>query len=814
MGSVMKRPLLTLILATLSVVGAPLTASAQVERLCDTQFEDCRAPILDLIRNEHAGIDVAFWFMEDARYVTELVKRHQAGVPVRVLVDQRANASKRLNETILHMLRDAGIPMRDKFGQDILHFKMMLFHGQNVVNFSKANFTDPSYVPIQANVNFFDEAVYFTNDNNITNSFRRRFDDLWTDTSYWRNYANINVPLARHYPGTTIHPSMNFPTLEDFSNRSVSRYNLENAGIDAIVYRVTDHRHAEAMVRAVGRGATVRVITEPTEYRNPVRLWHAKHVDKMHVGGVRIRVRQHEGLMHQASVVMHGRGEVIFGSSNWTTASALYQDEHNYFYEPSLNKPWFYQWFADQFERKWNDTVNYVPFQPLPPGVPTYAEPMNAATGQSSSVTLRWDGGNWAHLYDIYFGTSPNPPLIDSNRELGSPLNGQMESYTVSNLLPGTTYYWRIVGKTWANLVAGGPTWSFTTSGTAPAGTTPPPSGSTPYGGTAAAVPGTFQAENFDEGGQNVAYYDTTAGNTSGAYRATDVDLEPTTDAGGGYNLARTKLGEWVQYTVDVGASGSYRLEARVANSGSGARFQVMVDGTDVGSVSVPNTGGWQAWQTVSTAPIALSAGQHQIRIVFSAVSSTGGAGNFNWFRFAAEASTSTLPPPPPPPPPSSPAFGGTPLALPGILQAENFDLGSSGVAYYDVSAGNAGGVYRDTNVDISTTSDPLSAGYFVGWARVGEWLTYTVSAEESRAYDVSVRLANVGSGAAFRIEVDGVDRTGAIAVPNTGGWDTWQTVNVGNIPLTQGAHVIRLVMVNRNVENSSVANFGYLSFQ
>jgi hypothetical protein len=116
--------------------------------------------------------------------------------------------------------------------------------------------------------------------------------------------------------------------------------------------------------------------------------------------------------------------------------------------------------------------------------------------------------------------------------------------------------------------------------------------------------------------------------------------------------------------------------------------------------------------------------------------------------------------------------------------------------------------------VDIATTSDPLSAGYFVGWARVGEWLTYTVSAAESRAYDVSVRLANVGSGAAFRIEVDGVDRTGAIAVPNTGGWDTWQTVTVGNIPMTQGVHVIRLVMVNRNVENSSVANFGYLSFQ
>lgn len=803
------RPLRTFILIALATLCAPLSSSAQ-ERLCDTQSEDCRAPILDLIRNETAGIDVAFWFMEDARYVNELIKRHQAGVPVRVLVDQRANASKRLNETILHMLRDGGIPMRDKFGADVLHWKMMLFHGQDVVHFSKANFTDPSYVPITPNVNYFDEVVYFTGDDNLTNSFRRRFDDLWTDTSLWRNYANINVPLARHYPGTSIHPSMNFPMMEDFSNRSVARYDNERRQIDAIVYRVTDHRHAEAMKRAVARGATVRIITEPTEYRNRARLWHAKHVDRMYMGGVQIKHRRHEGLMHQASVVMHGLGEVIFGSSNWTTASASYQDEHNYFYTPSLGKPEFFQFFADQFEGKWNDTTNYVPFQPLPPDKPVYSAPMNSATGQSSSVTLNWEGGTWAHLYDIYFGTSPTPPLLESNKEIGSPVDGRAESFTVSDLLPGTTYYWRIVGKTWAQLEASGPVWSFTTSGTAPAGT-PPPSGSTPYGGSAAAIPGTFEAENFDDGGQGVAYYDTVSGNSGGSYRSTDVDIQATTDLGGGFNLGWTKAGEWVQYTVNVTAAGSYRLEVRVANSGSGARFRVNVDGSDrTGAVDVPNTGGWQSWQTLSLPAISLSAGLHVVRVIFENVSSTGSVGNYNWFRFASDTSSGavTLPAP------STSAFGGTPLALPGILQAENFDVGAQGVAYYDTSAGNSGGVYRATDVDVATTADPLSGGYLLGWARVGEWLTYTVNATESRSYAMAARLANVGSGATFRVEVDGVDRTGAIAVPNTGGWDTWQTVSLGDISLTEGLHVIRVVMLTRNVENSSVANFGYFSFQ
>src|SRR5207244_4518670 len=174
-------------------------------------------------------------------------------------------------------------------------------------------------------------------------------------------------------------------------------------------------------------------------------------------------------------------------------------------YNPSLGKPWFFQWFVNQFDGKWNDTTNYVPFQPLPPGNPTYSGPADLASGLSAaSVTLTWDGGTWAHLYDIYFGPSPTPPLIASNQELGSPLTGVLETYTVTNLQPGTTYYWRIVSKTWAQMTNSGATWSFTTFGTSP--------GLQPFGGVAAAIPGTLEAENFDLGGPNLAYSDTTPG--------------------------------------------------------------------------------------------------------------------------------------------------------------------------------------------------------------------------------------------------------------------------------------------------------------
>ena len=811
---------LTLLLVTFV---SPAAAQYPAEWLCDTQYQDCREPILNLIRNESVGIDVGFWYMEDDRYVYELIERHRRGVPIRVLVDQRGN-KYRLNETMLNRLRDAGIPMRDKFGGDVLHWKMMLFHGQNRVQFSKANYNAWALAPQVPNVSYDDEAVYFTNDNRITDSFRARFDERWVNTTLFRNYANISTtaPLTPTYSGVSVHSSMNFPPDQDFSVRSVSRYNAETRAIDAIVFRVTDHSQANGMINAVARGVPVRLITEPTEYRNRTRVWDAKHKDRMHMGGVQMKFRRLQsgggGIMHQASVVMHGLGEVIFGSSNWTSASAIYSDEHNFFYNPGLNKPWFFQWFADQFDRKWEDTANYEPFRPLPPDTPLYFSPANAATGQGSSVTLSFDGQEFAHYYDIYFGTTVNPPLVlsqeisDSTEQLGSPLTGQRESFTVTNLLPGTTYYWRVVGKTWANQVASGPTWSFTTSGTAPGGGTPPPTGgSTPYGGSAVGVPGTFEAENFDLGGQNVAYYDTAVGNSGGAYRSEDVDIQSTSDVSGLFNVGWTKAGEWLQYTVNVGASASYRIEARVANSGAGGRFHVNVDGVDrTGAVTVPNTGGWQSWQTISSVAIPLNAGQRVIRVVFDAVSSTGSVANINWFRIVpADGSTPTTPPPTP----TSPAYGGTPTALAGVLQAEHFDVGAQGVAYYDASAGNSGGVFRtDTNVDIG--ADPATGDFFVGWARVGEWLRYTVNVTESRTYRVGARLANLGSGATFRVEVDGVDRTGAITVPNTGGWDAWQNVNLGNIVLTQGSHVIRVVMLTRNVENSSVGNFDYFAFE
>ena len=177
---------------------APGVAQGQMqERLCDTQLEDCRAPLLNLIRNERQGIDVAFWYMTDARYANEIILRWKARVPVRVLVDTRASVKYTQNAQILQQLKDAGIPMRNKASGTNLHWKMMLFNGQNTVEFSKANFGPYALGGERPGD---DEAVYFSTDSALTNSFRTRFDDLWIDTTKFVDYANVTGPPVRRYP--------------------------------------------------------------------------------------------------------------------------------------------------------------------------------------------------------------------------------------------------------------------------------------------------------------------------------------------------------------------------------------------------------------------------------------------------------------------------------------------------------------------------------------------------------------------------------------------------------------------------------------
>jgi len=479
-----------------------VTRADALEQLCDSSFQNCRTQLLSLIQNENVEIDVGLWFMEDARYSSAIISRFQAGVQVRILMDPRVFPQDAQDKTLMDQLQGAGIPMRKRIASGIEHWKAMVFAGQNTVYFGSANFSADAFVPVTPYVNYVDETVYYTDDASVVNSFKTKFDNAWIDTTNYANYANVVGALVRHYPVSSIDPELNFVPDQSYATRSVSAYNAETQKIDVSMFRITDQRHTNAIISAfVNRHVPVRLVVDPGQYRAPTRLWDAWNVDRMWAAGIPVRITTHQGEDHMKLVLLYGQGMTIFGSSNWSSPSGDTQHEHNYFTKKSN----IFTWFVDQFDRKWNNTnpsgaQETGPFTPLPPDKPVYQSPANGAVGvPTTNQKLVWDGGPWAHVYDIYFGTTPTPPLFLANQNLGpdDPTKSpkQFQSVVLPTLQPGVTYYWQIVSKTMANVSKAGSVWSFTTAGTA----APLPSpwsdadiGAVPIAGSATYSNGTF----------------------------------------------------------------------------------------------------------------------------------------------------------------------------------------------------------------------------------------------------------------------------------------------------------------------------------
>lgn len=156
-------------------------------------------------------------------------------------------------------------------------------------------------------------------------------------------------------------------------------------------------------------------------------------------------------------------------------------------------------------------------------------------------------------------------------------------------------------------------------------------------------IPGVIEAEHYDIGGFNngpSAYYDLTSGNAGGINRSVgriplteDVDMESCSE--GGRNIGWIDQGEWLEYTVEVSDEDLYDIDLRVASNTSLGALQLQWDGVNLGgNVTVPYTGGWQNWTTLSLNGIALTAGTHTLKVLM-----TGSNFNLNYLEFTRVSS-------------------------------------------------------------------------------------------------------------------------------------------------------------------------------
>jgi beta-glucanase (GH16 family) len=150
--------------------------------------------------------------------------------------------------------------------------------------------------------------------------------------------------------------------------------------------------------------------------------------------------------------------------------------------------------------------------------------------------------------------------------------------------------------------------------------------------------------------------------------------------------------------------------------------------------------------------------------------------------------------------------FHGSPLEIPGRIEAEDYDLGGEGVAYHDCDPANQGGAYRPgSGVDIEACSE---GGFNVGWMCADEWLEYTVEVATSGPYLVETRVASNSTGGTFHLELDDVDVTGEITVPVTGDWQSWVTV-AARATLPAGEHVMRFANSDSPSDEYNINHFG-----
>jgi hypothetical protein len=107
---------------------------------------------------------------------------------------------------------------------------------------------------------------------------------------------------------------------------------------------------------------------------------------------------------------------------------------------------------------------------------------------------------------------------------------------------------------------------------------------------------------------------------------------------------------------------------------------------------------------------------------------------------------------------------------------------------------------------------EAASGQFNLGWSRPGEWLIYTVDVQQAGTYRIDMQVACQGPGGTFHLEFDGVDRTGPITIPDTGGWEHLKPLSHGGVRLRKGRQLVKVVMDTAG-KSGSIGDIDYFKF-
>lgn len=140
--------------------------------------------------------------------------------------------------------------------------------------------------------------------------------------------------------------------------------------------------------------------------------------------------------------------------------------------------------------------------------------------------------------------------------------------------------------------------------------------------------------------------------------------------------------------------------------------------------------------------------------------------------------------------------------SLPGLIQAEDYDIGGQYIGWFDRTTGNSGDQYRNDDVDIRQLSQENS--YAVDSIENGEWLQYSLEQVTTGSYNVNLRISSAAEDTANKaifsiggVTIDTVD------IPFTGANDTWQDITLTDVVVPVGGenHELKLDLMGKGFE-------------
>jgi regulation of enolase protein 1 (concanavalin A-like superfamily)/phosphatidylserine/phosphatidylglycerophosphate/cardiolipin synthase-like enzyme len=710
--------------------------------------------IVQHMNAETVRIDVSAWYLTEHLISETIVARMHAGVQVRVIGDRGSIFEiDPSTKQEFYYLANAGVPIRLRYNPnwfpEIDHMKMAVFKGQGIVEFGSANWATYELTPASS-TNYSDETVMFTSDPVLVGALESRFDQIWNDTTkepesiisgppYLKNWydacaleancsdfstlnptpAPMVINTARLEPDNPVPADMIWGQGPDFNNRLVTEINNETTRVKFVIYRLTVGNIPTALLNKFKSGVPAQVIIEPGEYLN--RKWpefwltHA-NLDLLWAAGIPMKQRAHQGLTHMKMIVTSAYA--TNASSNY---SAAWQRDNDYFVSSTL-KPTIYQAMSSRFDTMWNDTVGFAPFVPTPADTPVQSSPANGAAGVPTTPALTWATAVFAVSYDVYLGTSPSTMTFAGN--VPAQLNNNPPStYSFTPATPlqgGTTYFWKVVSRTFAadvnpSLLRPSGTSSFTTTGTSSG---PPPAslpspwaqvdiGSTGLAGSASSAVGVFTVNGAGSDIWSTAdsfhfVYQPLSGDGQIVARVAS-EQNTSSFAKAGVMLRETLTSTATNVILDLNPTGNAEFMARSstgaatawlagAAQSAPAWLRLVRSGTTItGSVSADGV----TWTTVGTTTVSMAT---NIFVGLVVCSHTTSALNTSAFDNVTVQTTTGAPPPPPPPPT---------LPSPWV----SADVGATGVAG---SASFSSGVFtvNGAGADIWGTSDSFHYVY------------------------------------------------------------------------------------------------------